>query len=280
MLLLLGCTARGMGPLQSTAEPASVGSSDEPVLVFAVGDLGNKGDRDDKIAEVIERRDPDAFLALGDIVYPDASADNFRRFYDSSYGRLADMTWPTPGNHDYRDGNLDAYLDYFDERSPRFPREPYYAFELGAWRMYSLNSEIGESGPGDPMYEWLEVQLNEHAQACVGAMWHSPIYTAGSKEYDEENMRPIYDLLLQHGVDLVLTAHDHNYQRWDVDDTAYFVVGSGGKTRYDIDEDATGLAYGSDQLNGALELSLDVDGGTHRFRTMDDETLDPGSFGC
>jgi hypothetical protein len=286
--LLLGCTSRGVGitgpaterGLATNTAPPPGWTEADTVLVYAVGDLGNKGDRDDRIASVIERRNPDAFLALGDIVYPHASAENFERFYDSSYGRLADITWPTPGNHDYRDGGIDAYLEYFGERSPRFPGEPYYVFQLGAWRIYSLNSEIEESEPGEPMFDWLVRDLQAHPQDCLGAMWHAPVYTAGSKEYDENNMRPVYDLLLQHDVDLVLTAHDHNYQRWDVDDTAYFVVGTGGKTRYDIDEEAPGLAYGNDQLNGALELELGPDGGTHVWRTMDDEALDRGSLGC
>ena len=93
-------------------------------------------------------------------------------------------------------------------------------------------------------------------------------------------MRPIYDLLVDHGADVILTGHDHNYQRWDVDGIAYFVVGTGGKSRYEIDESAEGLAFGSDLVNGALQLDLMADGARFTYRTMDDEVIDRGSIRC
>ncbi len=260
--------------------PGAASPSPTSVHVWAVGDLGNKGDRDERIAAMIASSNPDAFLALGDTVYPNGSSENFDRYYTPSYGRLAAITWPTPGNHDYRDGAIGDYLAYFDQHSPNFPGTEYYAFELGSWRVYSLSSEISEGNPGDAMYEWLQADLAAHPSECLAAMWHSPIYTAGSKAYDEGHMRPVYDLLLSAGVDVVLTGHDHNYQRWDNDGIAYFVVGTGGKSRYQVDASAPGLAYANDQVNGALELTLDAHGGTFAFHTMDDDVIDSGSFAC
>ena len=270
----------GHDPSSSNRASAPPSAGAESVRVFAVGDLGNKGDRDDTIARLIADYAPDAFFALGDTVYPNASQDNYDAFYDESYGILNQIVWPVPGNHDYRKGSIDDYLAYFDEHAPHFPGTTYYASDLGSWRIYALDSEIGESAPGDAMYDWLEADLTDHPSACIAAMWHKPIYTIGSKAYDEGAMRPIYDLLLAKGVDLVLTGHDHNYQRWEVDGITYFVVGTGGKSRYRLHPPADGFAYGSDQVNGALELELGPSGGSYVFHTLDDAQLDPGTFTC
>lgn len=250
---------------------------------FAVGDLGNEGERDEKVAAMIAGHDPQAFLALGDIVYPEATTANMERYYEPGYGRLDEIVWPTPGNHDYLsdDDPLPGYVEYFERRAPHAPvGEQYYITELGAWHVYSLNSEIGEGAAGSEMYRWLEDRLAADDHECIAAMWHSPVYTAGRKPYDEDGMRPIYDLLVDHGADVILTGHDHNYQRWDVDGIAYFVVGTGGKSRYEIDESAEGLAFGSDLVNGALQLDLMADGARFTYRTMDDEVIDRGSIRC
>jgi 3',5'-cyclic AMP phosphodiesterase CpdA len=248
------------------------------VRVFAVGDLANQGERDDRVAAMIERHRPDAFLALGDLVYPHASTANFDEFYEPSYGRFDAIVWPTPGNHDYQNGRDTAYLEYMARRAPHVPQQPYYMTQLGTWHLYSLNSEIGQSKPGTAMYDWLKARLEADGARCVAAIWHAPIYTAGRKPYDEDGMRPIYDLLVQHGVDLILVGHDHNYQRWNVE-VPYFVVGTGGKSRYALHPNPQ-LAYGNDQVNGALELDLGADGAEFTYRTMDDQVLDSGSFRC
>ena len=232
---------------------------------------------------MIAGHDPQAFLALGDIVYPEATTANMERYYEPGYGRLDEIVWPTPGNHDYLsdDDPLPGYVEYFERRAPHAPvGEQYYITELGAWHVYSLNSEIGEGAAGSEMYRWLEDRLAADDHECIAAMWHSPVYTAGRKPYDEDGMRPIYDLLVDHGADVILTGHDHNYQRWDVDGIAYFVVGTGGKSRYEIDESAEGLAFGSDLVNGALQLDLMADGARFTYRTMDDEVIDRGSIRC
>jgi hypothetical protein len=253
------------------------------VRAFAVGDMANRGDRDERVSSMILAHHPDAFLALGDIAYPEATLDNMERYYAPTYGRLDDVVWPTPGNHDYpgNDASPTGYRAYFAGHAPHVPLDlPYYVVTLGGWRLYSLNSEIHQGGTDSDMYRWLQADLEAHPAPCVAAMWHSPIYTVGSKPYDEDGMRPIYDLLVAHGADLVLTGHDHNYQRWEVDGLAYFVVGTGGKSRYALHAADPHPAFGTDQVNGALQLDLLSNGARYAFRTMDDEVLDEGRFGC
>ena len=58
------------------------------------------------------------------------------------------------------------------------------------------------------------------------------------------------------------------------------MVGTGGRSRYEIDESAEGLAFGSDQVNGALQLDLGAEGARYTYRTMDDEVIDRGSLEC
>src|SRR4051794_2199874 len=100
---------------------------------------------------MIARDHPDRFLYLGD-VYPVGSADAFRTAYDPVYGRLAARTAPTPGNHDWG-LRAQGYLPYW-KRKLGHRLAAWYAFDLGGWRILSLNSEAPH-GPGSAQLAWL-----------------------------------------------------------------------------------------------------------------------------
>jgi hypothetical protein len=53
------------------------------------------------VARLITRLDPDAFLTLGDLQYNNGKLSEFMKAYDPQFGHLNDITFPTPGNHEY-----------------------------------------------------------------------------------------------------------------------------------------------------------------------------------
>jgi len=105
-------------------------------------------------------------------------------------------------------------------------------------------------------------------------------------------MNAIWTLLAQHGVDLVLTGHDHNYQRWkpldgtgsvDPAGMTQFVVGTGGHGIRNFIRSDDRLAKGFDTAPyalGALRLELNQDGAAYQFINIQGLTLDSGAVAC
>lgn len=264
----------------AAALPTPHVTPDSVTRVFAAGDLAWEGADDDQVAEMLDESDPHAFLALGDLVYPDGTLENYERFYEPSFGRFNDVVWPTPGNHDYVAGTLDGYHAYFGTEAPHVPTSPYYAFQLGSWRLYSLNSEVSYSPIAAEMHRWLEGELAEHQSRCMAAYWHRPVETLGPNDSDQGRMADPLELLRAHGVDIILVGHDHNYQRWDLDGLAYFVVGTGGREEYGFTRDDSRVRAASDDVEGALELELQDDGARFRFHALEEGVLDEGVIAC
>ncbi len=265
--------------LLNRPQSVSIGSAD--AVVFAVGDLAGGSDGGNAVAAMLSRHNFDALLTLGDHTSETGSAEEFDSLYEPTYGAFDERVRPTPGDLDYVTPDAAGYFDYFQRRSPTFTGDPYYAFTLGGWRIYSLNSEIGEGQPGSGMYEWLSNELEEHPAACVLAYWHRPTFTVGREDSDEGGMALIWSLLGAHGADVVLAGHDRNYQRWEpIQGITSFVVGTGGRSRSPITRDDDRLVTADDGQDGALELALSAAGASYKFRAADDEVLDSGDISC
>ena len=249
--------------------------------VYAVGDMAGKDLRGSAVADMIGNRNFDALFTLGDHAYERGSLEEFEAFYGPTFGRFNDRVYPSPGNHDYATDGASGYFTYFGERARNFPDRPYYAFTLGAWRVYSLNSEIDQSLPGSDMYEWLRNDLARSSSPCIAAYWHKPVFTVGRKEHDEGRMQLVWNLLAINGADIVLTGHDHNYQRWEpIDGITSFVVGTGGRSRYPIEREDPHLAYATDSTYGALMLELGDAGAQYEFVSDENHALDGGELRC
>lgn len=262
---------RSSGP--STASASAV--------VYAAGDLAGANGGAAIVTEMLSRHNFDALLTLGNHTSDTGSAEEFRDLYAPTYGQFDDRVRPTPGNQDYVTPKAAAYFDYFDRHSTTFSGAPYYAFSLGGWRIYSLNSEIGEALPGGGMYEWLRADLDKRPSVCVLAYWHKPMFTVGGAKDDEGGMALIWSMLAAHGADVVLAGHDRNYQRWKpIDGITSFVVGTGGLGRYPITRADERLASADDAHYGALELELSQTGANFEFRTEQDQVLDSGTIPC
>ena len=199
-------------------------------------------------ANQLLRMDLSAVLMLGDAQYEDGTLPKFMQSYDPSWGRLKELTRPVIGNHEYADGSAGgAYWDYFNgpgRASGRAgPRGAgWYSFDLGSWHVVALNSNCGLVGcePGSPQEAWLRADLAAHPTLCTLAMLHHPLASSGaSDEGATPAVRPLWQALYEHGADVVVSGHDHAYERFapitpqGTPDPARgireFVVGTGGK---------------------------------------------------
>jgi len=193
-------------------------------------------------AALVESLKPDAVLAVGDLQYSHGTADEFRLAYDKSWGRFKAITYPVPGNHEYYSGG-DGYYAYWGARAGD-PTKGYYSFDLGAWHVLAINSNcpsVGGCGEGSAEVRWIGQDLASHPSQCTLAFFHHPRFSSGPHGNDDA-MAPIWRALQEGGVDVVLNGHDHDYERFALQDAdgrldpangiREFVVGTGGAPQY------------------------------------------------
>lgn len=277
---------------------AGTGSRAEPaVTLYAAGDIADCRNRPARFsgaadtANLIAARlaaDPGArVLALGDLTYPRGRLAEFTGCYQPTWGRFKARTWPTPGNHEYATAGAAGYFSYFgDQAGPG-----YYAVDAGSWRLISLNSNLDAAGNAVQL-AWLRDELAAHPARCTLAYWHHPMYSSGIKGIDPR-MRPAWELLMAAGAELVLSGHDHLYERFapqdgggrrdDAGGIVQFVVGTGGAFPTPLLVPLPNSVARDSNHMGVLQLVLRDDGYEWTFLPTADDPLfrpDRGSARC
>ena len=235
---------------------------------------------------------PDAIvLALGDLAYEAGTDAEFRECYEPAWGHARDRTLAVPGNHEYRTRGASGYFGYFGSTAGS-PAVPWRAVDVGAWRVYLLDAECGPAGAcgdGSEQLAWLADDLATHPVACALATIHRPRFSSGPHG-SQSSVDPLWRVLAGGGVDVVLAAHDHLYERFaplDADGRAApdgirsWVVGTGGGELYLAGTPWIGSEATWDRAHGLLELILRPDGYDWRFRAAIGEPFeDAGSGTC
>jgi calcineurin-like phosphoesterase family protein len=208
--------------------------SASPATLLAVGDIGSCDASADEAVGRLAARLPGTIALLGDNVYPNGSHNDYANCFDPTWGALRDRLRPVPGNHDYQTKGAAGYFGYFGAGIGK-AGEGWYSYDLGAWHVIALNSEcdaIGGCGEGSPEQSWLVSDLAAHPARCTLAYWHHPRYSSGLHGSNDMT-QALWSTLAGAGADLVLSGHDHDYERIArVDGIGSFVVGTGGKSLY------------------------------------------------
>jgi hypothetical protein len=210
----------------------------------------------------------DAVLALGDLQYNSGSLDDFNDAYGPTWGRVKSITYPVVGNHEYGQSNASGYFQYFGSRAGPAGKG-YYSFDLGRWHIVAINSEcdeIGGCGTGSTEETWLRNDLAAHRGKCTIAMWHKGRYSSGH-DGDNTFMQPMWADLYRAGVEILLSGHSHDYERFAPQDDGghldntngvrQFIVGTGGAffTGLGTSFDANSQAH-QNTTYGVLQLTL------------------------
>jgi hypothetical protein len=262
-------------------------------------------------SDLLLRLAPQAVLALGDTQYEVGQLGDFTRFYNPSWGRLKSITYPVVGNHEYGDsdpatcGYACGYFDYFDGVGSTTGRagqrgEGFYAFDIGAWRLYAMNSNCNRTGApscavGSPQEAWLRSDLAAHPTQCALMFLHHPLFTSDTRNFDDPKfqaaLRPLWQAFYDAGGDVVLTGHSHFYERFapqnpfEQADPArgirQFIVGTGGRNTYEFGaiEPTSEVRIG--RTFGVLKLTLHPASYDWSFVTIPAGTVaDSGSQPC
>ena len=180
-------------------------------------------------------------LVLGDAQYENGTLDKFRASYDPTWGRVDAIAHPAVGNHEYQTRDAAGYFQYFGSAAGD-SGAGYYSFDIGRWHIVALNSNCSKAGGcdvGSPQESWLRNDLQTHRNGvCTLAYWHHPRFSSG-RHGNTASMQPIWQTLYQFGTELVLSGHDHDYERFAPQRSGgsldaergirEFVVGTGGK---------------------------------------------------
>ena len=262
----------------------------EPFIVAAGGDGASGEVNAGKVSNLINSLNPNLFLYLGD-VYEKGSPTEFYNWYGTTstfFGRLRSITDPTIGNHEYENNVAPGYFDYWDN----IPK--YYSFDADGWHFISLNSNasIVSVAAGSAQYNWLQNDLSDlPANQCTIVYYHHPFFDIGP-EGPTTAMSAIWSLMAQHGVDIVLNGHDHDYQRWvpldgngnpSPNGITEFVAGGAGHSMQTITGSDSRVAY-SNSMNpgafGVLLLQLNSKGANFSYQSINGSVLDSGVIPC
>lgn len=257
----------GAGSESAPTEPVPTRPND-PVLVGA-GDIAVcNGDGDEETARLLDQI-PGLVFTLGDNAYPRGSAAEFANCYEPSWGRHKARTRPVPGNHDYATPGARGYYKYFGARAGN-PKRGYYSYDLGAWHIIVLNSEIDTSAASKQV-AWLRADLEAHPTRCTLAMWHKPLFSSGPHGDDGSGTKTytLWEVLYAAGADVILNGHDHTYERFAPQDPRgradpargirEFVVGTGGAPPYPFQNIKPNSEARQTGHFGVLKLTLHAD---------------------
>ena len=233
-----------------------------------------------------------AVLPLGDEQYEDGLLSEFQNSYDLSWGRALGRTHPVPGNHEYASGsNGNGYFAYFGARAGTAGRG-WYSFNVGQWHLVALNSNcsaVGGCGSSSPQVTFLKNDLAAHHPACTLAYWHHARFSSGPNgnlaAYDA-----IWKVLYSHHVDVVLSGHDHIYERYALQTPAQahdpkhgireFVVGTGGRSLDPFTGPFTNGQFRQRSQFGILKLTLHPHRYEWRYVSAAKHVLDSGETDC
>jgi hypothetical protein len=252
-------------------------------------------------AALIGRLSPTVVLPLGDEQYECGDLSAFGGGYAPTWGRYRSISRPAVGNHEYgrscHRNDAAGYFRYFGTVAGPANRG-WYSYNLGAWHLIALNSEchygtgahaVGGCQHGSPQETWLRADLAADHSRCTLAYWHEPRFSSG-EHGDAQSMTTIWNDLVAAHVDVVLSGHNHDYERFaplgatTVDRAGVanppsyqnptlalfgireFVVGTGGKNHYPFRHaPLTAERVRNSTAYGVLQLTLAPGRYTWRF---------------
>lgn len=260
---------------------------------LAIGDSGTGSDDQKRLAATFQRDPAALVIHTGDLVYPTGTFEAYDRNHFDVYQEAMRRIpfFPVPGNHDYYDFGAEPYRALHD--LPRMnvaekDQGRYYSFEWGDVHFVCLDSnaplEEAAAGRGE-MLRWLEADLAACTKFWRVAVFHHPPYAAGPNwedAYTAMARAHIVPVLERFGVPLIVSGHEHSYQRSvpirggaeAAGGAIYLTTGGGGAALYPV-FDSPLVAKGASVFH---YLRASVAGRRMRFAAIDTEGTAFDSF--
>lgn len=241
-------------------------------------------------ATLISTLAPDGVIALGDLQYEAASISDLTNFYGTTWGAFKNITYPVRGNHEYITSGAAGYVEYFGEASAS-----YWTTDAGGWRIIAVDSWCqGQLYAGcsetSPQTKWLvaELQRARTEGKCAAVMMHHPFVSSG--RYATASARYLWEASVANGADLVMTAHDHHYERFSALDATgapaaggvpMIISGLGGAQVYPLGAAVPGSEYMLNSDHGVVQVTFTPTSYSWGFiSALDNVTYDAGTASC
>jgi len=183
-----------------------------PVRLIVWGDSGKGDSAQMTVAGALVADSADVALHVGDIVYPSGEAHYYDPRFFTPYAPLLRRTpmWVVAGNHDV--ANTQSFLDaWYMPSNPVDGSEFYYSFDFGDVHVMAINSNAGLTSA---VKNWIAADLQATTRRWKIVFLHHTIYSCGNYHGSSSSLinalTPLFDA---GGVDLVLTGHDHHFER-------------------------------------------------------------------
>lgn len=240
-LTVTAISLEGCSPAGNNAPDYSV----QPQVIAVVGDFGSGRAAESRVSKMVAKWNPSVVVTAGD--------NNYTK---KSYERMVKKYYPQPlvaatGNHDYLVG-INRFDSFFNKDSQS--RNYVYHAASGA-DFFILDSTAGlESKTIRSQQEsWLTQQLAISNANFKIVVLHHPPYSSSKHGSTKVYQWPYAEM----GADLVISGHDHSYERIERWSGIYIVDGTGGAKLYKCKPK---LVYGSqgcdDKHYGALFLYI------------------------
>jgi hypothetical protein len=276
-----------------TGAPTTTTTRPPVATLLAAGDIAScSSTGDEATAALLDARPNALIVTLGDNVYETGTAADFANCFDPTWGRHKGRIRPALGNQEYGVFRAGGYYTAFGAAAGE-PPLGWYSFDLATWHIIVLNSncEVVGCALGGTQEKWLREDMGLHPAQCTLAVWHHPRWTSGSTHGPNPNVAPLYQALHDAGVDVLLSGHERNYERFQPLDPAggfdpargvrQFVVGTGGRGHFPFGPPMVGSEVRNDNTFGVLALTLRPTGYQWQFVPEAGKTFtDSGSANC
>jgi tartrate-resistant acid phosphatase type 5 len=231
--------------------------------IAVVGDYGMGNADEAAVADLIKARQPLAVITTGDNIY---DSSDYGRMVGSYYCRFIAMApstsgcpasamarvnsfFPATGNHDYSDAGIDMFHSYFRGLGGRTT----YSVTRGDIEFLILDSQRALDSPASMVQQrdWVRQRVRWSRAPWQVVVLHHPPYSSSIVHGSTPEFQWAFD---RWGVDLVLSGHDHSYERIVHGGLTYIVNGSGGAELYRLGGPVAGSVARNDSEHGALFL--------------------------
>ena len=259
----------------STAQQVTLPQEKNAIRFAIIGDSGTGSAQQYETAQRLAQAHaefPFEFvLMMGDNIYGRKRPQDFQHKFERPYKPLLGegvSFYACLGNHDDPEEQHYAPFNMNGRR--------YYSFTKGSVRFFALDSNYL-----DPeQVTWLTRELQDTPEKWKIVFFHHPLYSSAATHGSSKELRGILEPLFEkYGVQIVLSGHDHVYERiLPQNGISYFTEGASGQVRRG---DVQGAAFTAKSFDGDLSFLLaEISGDDLFFQAVSrtGETVDSGTL--
>lgn len=241
---------------------------------IALGDVSTSQEAKKNIAHIVSEK-PAFVLIAGDLSYANGKHYIWDAWFEMLQPAASYLPFmPALGNHEFEKYDkgkhgLAAYIARFSLPG----NEYYYSFDYAGSHFTAVNClETSEA-----QKKWLEEDLKiavKNKLNWIIAYLHFPPFSSSTSHGSDINMRKVYNPIFEkYGVDIVLTGHDHDYERTfpmkgetvairemskykEGTGTIYVVTGGGGARLYGMKNEAPEWSAKRESVHQYLKVSV------------------------